>query len=194
MPTAAEIEAMQNQAREEATRQGHAEGLAAGRQEGYAIGHEQGLADGRQEIDHALGLLSSWMESLSEPLKAVDEAVEQELVILVTALARQLIRRELRTDPGEIVAVVREAMAILPSHTRKISLHVHPEDLELVRGMLPSDDSGRHWTLREDPLITRGGCKLHSETASIDASVEKRLSQAIAQAFGGDRESDGATP
>jgi len=128
---------------------------------------------------------------LNEPLLALDEQVEQELVALAVTLARQLIRRELRTDPGQIVAVVRKALAILPSNARKVSLCLHPADAELVRVAMSLDEGGQRWKIVEDPLLTRGGCRVTTETSAVDASVEKRLAAAIAKAFGGERGGDG---
>jgi flagellar assembly protein FliH len=42
----------------------------------------------------------------------------------------------------------------------------------------------------EDPLITRGGCKVDTEVSYIDATVENRLAAVIATLFGGEREQD----
>ena len=45
----------------------------------------------------------------------------------------------------------------------------------------------RAWTLSEDPVIARGGCRISSEYSSIDATVEARLGAAIAAALGDER-------
>ena len=194
IPTAEEIEAMQKQAYEEASDQGRMEGLAVGRelgyQEGYAEGREQGYAEGKQQADQLIAHLKEIMSALEMPLLELDAQVEQELVLLAIAVARQLIRRELRTDPGQIIAVVREAMAILPSGARKVSLFLHPDDAELIRAALSVEEEGQAWKLIEDPLLTRGGCRVTSETSTIDATVEKRLSSVIAKTLGGERGGD----
>ena len=196
MPTAEEIEAMQKQAYEEAADQGRMDGLVQGRelgyQEGYAEGREQGYAEGKQQAEQLIVHLKQVMNTLETPLQEVDAQVEQELVALAIAVARQLIRRELRTDPGQIIAVVREAMAILPSGARKVSLFLHPDDAELIRAALSVEEEGQAWKLVEDPLLTRGGCRVTSETSTIDATVEKRLSSVIAKALGGERGGDSA--
>jgi flagellar assembly protein FliH len=190
MLTAQEIEAMQRQAYEEAAQQGRAEGREQGHREGYEEGRRLGYAEGQEEVKTLSGVLEALMVALNEPLLEVDEQVEHELVALAVALARQLIRRELRTDPGQIIAVVREALAILPSNARRVSLHLHPDDAELVRAALSLDEGGQRWKIIEDPLLTRGGCRVTSETSAVDASVEKRLAAVIAKAFGGERGGD----
>jgi flagellar assembly protein FliH len=42
-----------------------------------------------------------------------------------------------------------------------------------------------------DPLQTRGGCRVLTDTSQIDASVEARLNAVIAHVLGGERSSDG---
>lgn len=190
MPTAEEIEAFQREAREEAAREGYREGYDQGYQEGYEKGREQGYGAGRDEVDRVVAHLRGVVDGLAEPLRAVDEQVEQELAALAVALARQLIRRELKADPGQIVAVAREALGVLPSSSRKVSLYLHPDDLELVRAVLAIDEDEQRWKLVGDPLLTRGGCRVVSEVSVIDATVEKRMAAAIAQAFGGERGGD----
>jgi flagellar assembly protein FliH len=190
MLTAQEIEAMQRQAYEEAAQQGRAEGHEEGYREGYEEGRRVGYAEGQEEVKGLISRLKEIMAALNEPLLEMDGQVERELVALAVTLGRQLIRRELRTDPGQIIAVVREALAILPANARRVSLYLHPEDAELVRAALSLDEGGQRWKLFEDPLMTRGGCRVTSETSVIDASVEKRLAAVIAKAFGGERMDD----
>lgn len=164
---------------------------AQAREEGFAAGHAEGLAAGREEMQRRAHALERLMGSLAAPLEQIDAEVEQELVALAVALARQLVRRELKTDPGQIVAVVREALAVLPSGARSIELRMHPEDAALVREVMHVSDEERRWRIVEDPVLSRGGCKVSTETTQVDASVESRMNAVIAQVLGGDRDGDG---
>ena len=173
--TARQIEELQQQAREEGFQQGRREGLEAGKKEIRARVHD----------------LDALMQTLAKPLEQLDGQVEEELVQLALAVARQLVRRELKTDPGQVLAVVREAMAALPLTARNVRLHLHPEDATLVRETLSVSDNERSWKIVDDPVLTRGGCKVSSDTSQIDASVERRLHNVIANVLGGQRETDG---
>lgn len=170
--------------------QAYAEGRAAGYEQGYAQGREQGSAASDAEQQVLVARLEGIMKSLSEPLADLDEAVEEALVTLAIAIARQLIRRELRTNPGEVVAVVREAMAALPLASRNVHLYLHPDDATLVRKAMALESDTSLWTIVEDPVLTRGGCRVESDPSRIDASVESRLASVIAQVFGGERDGD----
>ena len=157
--------------------------------EGFELGRKEGLQAGEKDIYAEIQRFGQIMAAIAEPLNAVDEEVEQELVNLSIAVARQLIRRELKTDPGQVVAVVREALEILPSHSRYIKIALHPEDAQLVREVFPLNEE-TPWQIIEDAVLTRGGCRIEAEHSVVDASVEKRLSAIVAELLGGERESD----
>lgn len=200
--TVEEIESMQKQAYDEAfaqgQKEGHEKGLQEGESKGYEQGFEQGMVEGSKKgYEENLHLIRkqtadfvSLLESLSEPFKELDQAVEKELVDLSIGIASQLIRREIKIDPGQIVAVIREAVHALPIASQKLTLRMHPEDAELVRSSLALDDISPPWNLIEEPLITRGGCKVETEASNIDVTVENRLAAIIATVLGGEREED----
>ncbi len=83
--------------------------------------------------------------------------------------------------------MIRETVALLPAAARDVRIHLHPEDAALVRERLVEPATSRAWTLVEDPVITRGGCRVSSENSSIDAQVETRLGAAIAATLGDER-------
>ena len=169
--TAKQIEGIQSQAYEE----------------GFAQGHNDGLAAAKRELEPILN-------SLAEPLADLDETVMEELATLITAVARQLVRRELATKPDEIVAVVRDAITALPVASAKVSVHLHPEDATLVRNALSISDEPEHeYRIVEDPVQARGGCRVLTENSQIDASMERRLTAVIAKMLGGGRRNDNAS-
>lgn len=176
--TAEQIEAIQQQA--------HEEGFAQGRREG----REAGLKEARQQVRK----IESILNTLARPLEELDEAVVEQMVDLSITIARHLVRRELHADPGQVVAVVREAIAALPVGSRGIRVHLHPEDARLVREALSVAESEEGWHLVEDPAMARGGCNVLTEDARVDATVEKRLAAIIARLLGGDREEDVTSP
>lgn len=188
--TVDEIEAMQKQAYDEAFEQGKMHGFQQGFQQGHDEGSKKGYQDNLHLLQSQAAILASLLESLSEPFKRLDEEVEKELVRLVIAISTQLIRREIKQDPGQIIAVVRGAVGVLPLASQKISLKLHPEDAELVRSALALDEMSPSWSIIEDPLITRGGCEVDTEFSHVDATLEHRLAAVIATLLGGDRERD----
>jgi flagellar assembly protein FliH len=184
--TVDEIEVMQKQAYDEAFVQGKMHGF----QQGFDEGSKKGYEDNLHLLQSQAATLVSLLESLSEPFKRLDEEVENELVKLAIGIATQIIRRELKLDPGQIVGVVREAIGVLPLSSQKLSLKLHPEDAELVRSALALDEMLSSWSIVDDPLITRGGCEVDTDISHVDATVEHRLAAVIATILGGERERD----
>lgn len=189
--TLEQLEAIQKEAYDEGFNIGKEEGLAAGHKEGM----EQAMKAGAKQIAAEVQRLHQIIQAFTEPLAEVDERVEEELVALAVAIARQLVRRELKTDPKQIVGVVREAMSALPAQARNVRIHLHPEDAAIVREhLLIGDRDEEAWRLVEEPLLTRGGCRIHTEHSQVDATVEKRLNAVVSTLLGGEREDDGAEP
>ncbi|MCC6201946.1 MAG: flagellar assembly protein FliH [Gammaproteobacteria bacterium] len=179
-PPSGDMQSLRQAARAEGFRAGHDAGLAAGR------------AEGRAEFDANNKRLAALIAALTEPLQQVDETIVRTMGDLVILVAKQLVRRELKTAPGEIVAVVRQALAALPGGGQQPRIRLHPDDLELVRQALglPNDDRG--WRLQPDPMLARGGCIVETDISLVDASVEARLSAIACQMLGGEREGDHA--
>ena len=59
---------------------------------------------------------------------------------LAVTIARQLVRRELRIDPAQVIAIIRETVALLPAAARDVRVHLHPEDAAVVREKLATPD------------------------------------------------------
>jgi flagellar assembly protein FliH len=160
--------------------------------EGLKSGYQEGLIKAGAELEQHIQTLKTVLNQLTEPFAQLDQEVEQQLTELAIAIARQLVRREIKTDPGQIVAIVREAVLALPSATKKTYVYLHPEDLELVKSKLATSEPESHWRFMEDPTLSRGDCKVLTDSSSIDATVERRLASLAASLLGGEREQDGA--
>jgi flagellar assembly protein FliH len=163
-------------------------------QEGFSQGRKEGFEAGRSEVSARAQQLNTLMGLLSEPFKQLDAQVEQELLALVITLTRQLVRREMKHEPGEILAVIRQTMSALPTAARDVRLHLHPEDSILVRESLALNETEPSWRIVEDPVLTRGDCRVVSEASQIDATLENRLNALIASMLGGERARDRQEP
>lgn len=168
----------------------HDEGFEQGRKEGLAYGHREGQEEGRAAIQEKLQRFDGLLDALDRPFEQLDQQVENEIVTLVISMVRQLIRREVKLDPGQIVGVVREALGILPISARNIRVVLHPEDADLVREAYTLGEHDQKWQIVEDPVIQRGGCRIHTDTSQIDATLDSRLSSLIAPLLAGERSRD----
>ena len=170
-------------------------GLVDLQAEAHKEAFDQGLAEGREaghaEVRAQVERLAGMFYDLAKPFEVLDEEVERELLTLAMALARQIVRRELKTDPTQIIGIIREAIAALPVAAREVRVHLHPEDATVVRQHLAPTESERAWAIVEDPVMARGGCQITTTTSRIDARLESRLGAILSELLGTERQASG---
>ena len=164
-PTVRELEALEQQARDE----------------GCAAGLAEGRAAAAQELRERMAQLDAVYEAAARPLQAFDEQVAQELARLAMVVAGRVVARELQLAPELVARAVREAANALPAATRELRVHLHPQDLVLLQELGAAE---RHWQLLADPALSRGDCRLESEHSRLDARVETRLAAVVDAVLG----------
>ena len=179
--TAKQIENIQKEAYKEAYDAGYTKGLDAGN------------AKALEQHHVSINALENIVSNLSQPLKELDTDVEEQLLNLVILITKQIIRRELKIDQGQIVSVIREAVSLLPLVSRNIEVRIHPDDLGLVMDKLSLESKeNQNIKFTADPSLIRGDCFVVTESSQIDASIESRLNALIANMLGGERDEDTA--
>jgi flagellar assembly protein FliH len=159
-------------------------------------GYQAGVSAGRAELQSQNDALAAQVVRLDEilnhlarPLPTLEGEVEQQLVLLALAVGKQLARRELKADPGQIAALIREAVGRLPAAARDVRVYLHTEDAAAVVERLASAGQDRAWSVVEDPTLTRGGCLVRSENSQIDARLESRVNAIVSGMLGEERAS-----
>ncbi|WP_088330198.1 flagellar assembly protein FliH [Lacimicrobium sp. SS2-24] len=191
-PTAKEIEEIRHNAWQEGFELGQKEGFEKGYQEGQekglAEGTEKGLEEGkaegleaaREQVDKQLAEWQSLIQQLVEPVAKVDDELEKELVQLAVSLARAVIRTEVQTNDKVILQALSEGLKVLPIQEKGYQIHLHPEDVQLIREHFSATDIESHnWQLIETPDMTRGGCDIVTQNNAVDLSVERRVRQVL---------------
>lgn len=182
MLTVQDIEKLHKEAEE----QGYKEGFDKGKSEGY----QEGLKTAKQEIQQQVSYLQQVITRLNTPLADLDKQIEDDLISLVMTMTRQLVRRELKSDPEHVIGAVRAAMAVLPITDRQVKLFLHPADVELVKKGLSIESDDTTWKWVEDPLLTRGGARVETADTTVDATVEARLASIMNKLLGDERSDD----
>lgn len=152
LPTAEDVERIYQQAREEGSRVGYAEGQAKARSEAERLGRAA------TKLDAALSEL--------------DSGVADELLALALELARQVVRREIEAHPNVLLDVVREALEQLPH--QHAAIYLNPEDASLVRSYIGDQLVHAGHRILEDTKLARGDCVLEAGGSHLDASVATR--------------------
>lgn len=164
LPTASQLETMQQLARDEAYQAGYAEG----QQRGYADGLQQALAEKER-----LAELSKLLES------QIDEKVTQELMGLSLDIAQQVLQQALKVQPELLLGMVREAIGTLPVFNQAAHIILNPEDAAMVREHMGEQLSHSGWKILEDPRTARGDARLETANSQVDATLEARWDRVI---------------
>lgn len=166
-PTVRELEALEQQAREE----------------GFAAGRDEGLAAAKEQAGQQMARLLALYEAAARPLEILDQQTAQELVRLATVIARRVVSNELKLSPELIAQSVREGVKALPSASRELRVSLHPDDMLLLRELgLPEE----HWQLNADPALARGDCLMESGRSRLDLRLDTRLAAVIDAVLGDD--------
>lgn len=166
LPTADELESIRQAAYEEGLSQGYGEGLKKG---------EAVILQKQKLLEQQSRQLLTVLRALQQPMAKVDDEVEAELLSLVLAVSRQVIYCQMRLEPKEILAAVREGLSALPSHARKVRLYLHPQDLQFLREQMQLLGEDFHGELLSDESLKAGGCRLTSDISTVDMDLEQRI-------------------
>lgn len=169
----------------------HEAQMQALRETAHQEGYRQGLQDlegfKQAHVAQVAGQMSVILEAFQAQLAALEQGLATELAGLAAEIARQVVQRELVTQPRLIEAVAQDALAALVHSARHVRVKLHPEDHEWLVAQGRLDLASRQACLVADPGLERGGCLVESDIAGIDASVPARWRRVLA-ALGQDRE------
>ncbi|OCR24683.1 flagellar assembly protein FliH [Pseudomonas syringae] len=157
--------------------------------EGFATGEKEGFHSTqlkvRQEAEIALTAklagLEQLMANLLDPIADQDTQIERGVVLLVEHIARKVIQRELTTDSRQIGNVLRDALKLLPMGAQNVRIFINPQDFAQVKALRERHEET--WRILEDDGLQAGGCRIETEHSRIDASIETRISLAMAKMY-----------
>ncbi|HEY0685262.1 MAG TPA: flagellar assembly protein FliH [Steroidobacter sp.] len=169
-------------------REGHESGLRSGmetgRQEGRDEGKQQGIEAGRQEalarFERLAGPASEMLEQLKQMQADYQTAMRKEVIELVAKVARQVIRKEIQTQPLQLLALVDEALATMPRVAAdEIVVYLNPEDCERIIELDPLQ--AERWNLWADDKLEPGECRVKAGQREADAGCSQRLAACMEQ-------------
>jgi flagellar assembly protein FliH len=116
-------------------------------------------------------------QKLMEARAACRDELEQLVLMTATAVARQVIRQEVTTEPAVLLGIVRRALDEV-SWDSTVELRVHPQTIELLRDLFDALEPGAKPNAVEwipDPSVGVGGCLVRTPGCLIDGSLSTVL-------------------
>lgn len=163
--------------------------LAQARQEAEAKvreAYEEGLRRGAdaareafaEEVGQAGEVLGKVAGELREARQAFLRQLEPQVLEMVRAICRRILKREARTDPDLVRNVTRTAIAALLDR-EQVLVRVNPSDLEVLReykpALLEELDGVAKIDVMADETVETGGCIVDSQTLYLDAQLKAQL-------------------
>jgi flagellar assembly protein FliH len=154
-----------------------AQAWAAGEAEGRAAG----MAAARTEAAPAVAAMTAALEAIEQLKAQMLAELEQDAVEMAMRLAEQILAGVVSVEPERVIDVGRNALRHL-TERRRVTLVVHPDDLELVSecvDQLQSELGGiEHLGVQSDRRIGRGGAIARTDSGEIDSGLDAQLSRA----------------
>ncbi len=149
-------------------------------EKGFAQGEKDGLELGQKKLEVILDSFRKILEEMAGLRLYLFRKHEEEMVRLVFALTRKILRQDLPLPEGwvreTLVAAFQQVL-----DPRKVVLHLNPKDHQYLLAQpegLPFRQEGKdegEVRVLSDPSITRGGCYLETPFDEIDATLESQI-------------------
>ncbi|MDC7699787.1 FliH/SctL family protein [Vogesella indigofera] len=174
-PTAAELEAIHQEAWQAGYDAGLQAGVKAGEERGRAEGAERALLEAQQQFQQYWQPLSALQQSFEQELSLLGAQLSQEVLALAVSFAEKVIGEVVRHDPAVLRSLLTEALDTLADSVAQVKVQAHPDELATLQAFL--GEQYPQWRMQwlANASLTRGGCRIETPSASIDLTLESRL-------------------
>jgi flagellar biosynthesis/type III secretory pathway protein FliH len=149
------------------------------------LAYERGVTEGHREASGAAE--AEWRAAVQVLATAADavratrsrwlDTAEANLYALATAVAHQVIDREVSIEPELVLELVRRALDEIDAES-PVTVRVHPHDLSLVQARLgAAGNEGEQIEIAfaADASLSRGGCVVETPRRLVDGRIETAL-------------------
>lgn len=178
-PTAAELEAIHQDAWQT--------GFEAGKQEGFtqgqAEGAQQALAEAAANFEQYWASLAQVQQAMQDQLQRLGEGLSAEVLQLAVGFAEQILAARIALDDKAVLPVIQAALDELGQGLLQARVRANPEDLAVIQAFAQARHPATSWQWLPDDAIERGGCIIDTGTVRLDLTLAPRLA-ALRQALG----------
>lgn len=154
-------------------------------EEAFTRGRQAGIKETETKFAATTQALGRALEEISRLRASLLKNSSHEMLTLVMNIARQVIRKEVGSDPDIILATILRALESAVE-ADSYTVQVHPDDLQIIEEHKPlflaSIQGLDNVHFKADPAIDRGGCLVESAVGQVDATIAGQL-EVIEQAL-----------
>jgi flagellar biosynthesis/type III secretory pathway protein FliH len=155
---------------------------------GFREGEAAGVAMALEELEPARAALGKATEGLACLQESLERQHQENLFALALAVARQVVGREVETDPKIVADLVRTALSHFPLDQR-VKVRLNPADLSALSGETSAETApltaGRDVRWIPDESVTRGGCIVEGPEHVVDGRLDTALERIYRKVFDG---------
>jgi flagellar assembly protein FliH len=170
-PTQAEIEAQQQAELEQIVEEAYLRGVEDGRR----AGEEAEAA----RLRHAVGAAERALDEIREGEERWSGSIEENVCALATAIARQIIEKEIKSDQTLIEDLIRRALKEFPID-QPLRIRINPLDLVAINSIAGGDKplsapGEREMTWIADGRIAPGGVMVEGRDRIVDGRIDTAI-------------------
>jgi len=158
----------------------YADGMRDGRALGLEQSRRESAAALRAQLQNIAEQGDQLLGSLTAQLASIQESAAHEITMLAVEIARSAVGVALRINPELIVTAVTDALALITDENARPTIRINPADADLLTEHLTPLLSARGAQLMPDPRVARGGCRIDTSKATVDATLQTRWQRSIA--------------
>lgn len=147
---------------------------------GWQDGYQRGIRIAGEEYNSKLEEAKSLVEKAYQDRQEIIAGSEDEIVQLAMAVARKVVGHELAATPDIIVGIVKRAIQ-KATDREELTVRVNPENLDSAfsaqEEISHSIKGVRKLKFLADPAVAPGGCVVESPNGTVDARIERQLSE-----------------
>lgn len=146
------------------------------RLEAEAKGYAHGIERAKADIDARLAQLDSLIDLFEKPLDSFEDQLIQRLINAVLLVSKALVSDAISAEPALVGRLVEYALSQLHQDSDgATTIHLHPDDVPLVRAHLEQRGTTFAWELVPDRNLGRASSRISMGDSWISDSIESRI-------------------
>lgn len=169
-----------NQGKKDGAAVGYQDGFRQGRDEGFAKGQEAGLAAGSDMVTTQADRFRHLADMLANPIREIDETVTDEIVYIISRLARVILKRELKGDVEYLKRCIEQCYTLLPEAKHGAEIRLSENDYALMVAAIGRDYmNSQGWDMQPDETMQDGDISVNTKISSVQWRIDDRIDALI---------------
>ena len=152
------------------------QGAEAARKQGYQEGESAGRAACRREVEDAVRQMGLAVQNAVLEKSRLRAEAERDVVRIALAIARKIIRREVRIDPHVALGLVKAAIEAVGARELHV-IRTTPALAQALNGGLSTLGVPEGVRVVADASLEPGGLVVETSRGEVDASIEVQLEE-----------------